>query len=91
MRGRHTSLRPRLTIHQHIFLTHLRDSAAVSPAVLRRVRLILLVSSGLTISAAAAQVRITRPHAYKWLKRWQQEGETGLKTRPPGRKRGTGR
>ncbi len=91
MRGRHTTFRPLLTPTQHRRLILLQHAVRTHPAVVRRIRLILQVARGHTISAVAPAVGISRRHAYKWLHRWQEEGEAGLVSRPVGRKATTTR
>ena len=55
----------------------------MTPAsIARRGRVILLLADGMTITAAAATVGLSRRHAYKWLQRFVAEGAAGLQDRP---------
>ncbi|WP_326772902.1 helix-turn-helix domain-containing protein [Streptomyces sp. NBC_01445] len=40
------------------------------------------VCSGRPVAHVAAEMGISRPTAYKWFRRWQAEGESGLYDRP---------
>ncbi|MEU1729266.1 IS481 family transposase [Nonomuraea sp. NPDC005692] len=44
--------------------------------------LIQRVLSGRPVAHVAAEMGISRPTAYKWLRRWRAEGEAGLHDRP---------
>ncbi|MGW4413097.1 IS481 family transposase, partial [Nonomuraea sp. NPDC004702] len=44
--------------------------------------LIQRVLSGRPVAHVAAEMGISRPTAYKWLRRWRTEGEAGLHDRP---------
>jgi transposase len=82
MHGRHTALVITLTPGDRATLEAWGRSRTLPYVVMRRARLILLCADGLPIVHAAAQVGLTRRHAYVWLKRWQAEGLAGLQDRP---------
>jgi len=48
----------------------------------RRARLLVLLADGMTITAAAATVGLSRRHTYKWIQRFVQEGLEGLAEKP---------
>ena len=43
--------------------------------------LVTRIESGDSVRAAAEAVGVSRSTAYKWLRRWQEEGEAGLADR----------
>jgi len=77
-RGRKTSFIIRLTPAERLTLLTWQRATTLSAGVARRARLLLLVADGVTITAAAATVGLSRRHAYKWLRRFVQEGLAGL-------------
>jgi hypothetical protein len=81
-RGRTTSLTIRLTPAERLTLLAWQRATTISAGVARRARLLLLVADGVTITAAAATVGLSRRHAYKWLRRFVQEGLAGLHEQP---------
>jgi len=88
-RGRITSLTVCLTPAERQLLLA-RQSAITTPAGLaRRARIILLMADGVTITAIAATVGISRRHVYKWIQRFVQQGLEGLRDQP-GRRRPRG-
>src|SRR5436853_3298716 len=80
-RGRTTSFTIRLTpAERRTLLTWQR---ATTPAGLaRRARLLVLLADGMTITAAAAAVGLSRRHSYKWIQRFLAEGLAGLQEKP---------
>src|SRR5262245_15316824 len=88
-RGRRTSFTIRLTPAERLTLLAWQRATTVPAGLARRARLLLLVADGLTITAAAATVGLSRRHTYKWLQRFVQEGLAGLAEKPGrGRRRG---
>ena len=77
-RGRKTSFTIRLTPAERLTLLTWQRATSISAGVARRARLLLLLADGVTITAAAATVGLSRRHAYKWLRRFVQEGLEGL-------------
>jgi hypothetical protein len=77
-RGRKTSFIIRLTPAERLTLLTWQRATTISAGVARRARLLVLVADGVTITAAAATVGLSRRHAYKWLRRFVQEGLAGL-------------
>jgi transposase InsO family protein len=43
-----------------------------------RLTMVLRIESGRPVAHVAAEMGISRPTAYKWWRRWQDEGESGL-------------
>jgi Winged helix-turn helix len=81
-RGRTTSFTIRLTPAQRQTLLAWQRATTVPARLARRGRLILLLADGLTITAAAATVGLSRRHSYKWSQRFIQEGLKGLHDKP---------
>ena len=81
-RGRKTALTIRLTPAERLTLLSWQRATTISAGVARRARLLLLVADGMTITAAAATVGLSRRHSYKWLRRFVQEGLEGLYEQP---------
>ena len=86
-RGRTTSFTIHLTPAQRQTLFAWQRSTAVPAGLARRSRIILLLANGMTITDIAATVGMTRPHAYKWIRRFMQDGVEGLIDRPQRRGR----
>ena len=91
-RGRKTSLTIRLTLAERLTLLRWQRSPALSAGLVRRGRIILLVSEGKPISEIAHTVGIRRRFIYKWVKRFLAEGLEGLVDKPgrggrPGQRR----
>ena len=88
-RGRTTSLTVCLTPAERQLLLA-RQRAITTPAGLaRRARMMLLLADGVTITAIAATVGMSRRHVYKWIQRFVQQGLEGLRDHPGrGRSRG---
>ena len=77
-RGRKTSLTIHLTPAERQTL-HAWQRAATFPAgLVRRARIILLLADGMTITAIATTVGLSRQHVYKWIHRFMHEGLAGL-------------
>jgi hypothetical protein len=81
-RGRKTSFTIRLTPAERLTLLMWQRATTISAGVARRARLLLLVADGMTITEAAATVGLSRRHSYKWIRRFVQEGLTGLHEQP---------
>jgi hypothetical protein len=81
-RGRKTLLTIRLTPAERLTLLTWQRVTTISAGVARRARLLLLLADGMTITAAAATVGLSRRHAYKWIRRFVQEGLAGLHEQP---------
>ena len=88
-RGRKTSLTIRLTPAEHQTLLAWQRGTTSRAELVRRARIILLLAEGVTITAIAAAVGLSRHHTYKWIQRFMQEGLAGLENKPGrGRRRG---
>src|SRR4029453_10560877 len=85
-RGRKTSLMIRVTPAQRQTLLTWQRSTTISAGLARRGRIILLLANGMTITDIATTVGMSRPHVYKWVRRFVQDGVEGLTDRP--RRRG---
>src|SRR5215813_13227692 len=81
-RGRRTSFTIRLTPAERRTLLTWQRATTVPAGLARRARLLLLLADGMTITAAAATVGLSRRHTYKWIKRFMQEGVEGLVDKP---------
>jgi hypothetical protein len=81
-RGRKTSFTIRLTPAQRQTLLAWQRATTVPAGLARRARMIILLADGMTITAAAATVGLSRRHTYKWLQRFVQEGPAGLHDKP---------
>src|SRR4051812_1931018 len=86
-RGRRTSLTIRLTPAQRQTLLAWQRAPTISAGLARRARILLLLADGVTITAIAPKVGISRRHTYKWIQRFVQEGLEGLIDRPLRRSR----
>jgi CRP-like cAMP-binding protein len=86
-RGRKTSFTIHLTPAQRQTLRAWQRSTAVPAGLARRSRMILLLANGMTITDIADTVGMTRPHAYKWIRRFMQDGVEGLIDKPQRRGR----
>src|SRR5215510_6047027 len=83
-RGRTTSFTIHLTPAQRQTLLAWQRATTISAGLARRGRIILLLADGVTISAIAVTVGMSRRHIYKWIQRFVQEGLEGLHDRLPG-------
>ena len=81
-RGRTTSLTIYLTHAERQTLLAWQRSTAIPAGYARRGRMILLLADGMTITAIAATVGISRRFVYKWAKRFIQYGVDGLTDKP---------
>ena len=77
-RGRKTSLTIRLTRAERQTLLRWQRSSTLPAGLVRRGRIILLVSEGKSISEIALAVGISRRFIYKWVKRFLAQGLEGL-------------
>ena len=81
--GRTTSLTIRLTpAERRTLLAWQRSTTTISAGRARRGRIIVLVAQGMSISAVAATVGISRRHIYKWVQRFLEQGVEGLANKP---------
>ena len=88
-RGRTTSLTIRLTPAQRQTLLAWQRATTIPAGQARRGRIILLLADGLTLTAIATTVGMSRRHVYKWIQRFVQQGLEGLRDQPGrGRSRG---
>jgi hypothetical protein len=88
-RGRKTSLLIRLTPAERRTLLTWQRATTIPAGLARRGRLLLLLADGMTITAAAATIGLSRRHTYKWIQRFVQKGLEGLADKPgPGRRPG---
>ena len=91
-RGRKTALTIRLTLAERYALLRWQRSPTLSAGLVRRGRIILLVSEGKPISEIAQTVGISRRFIYKWVQRFLAEGLEGLVDKPGrGSRAGQGR
>ena len=81
-RGRKTSLTIHLTPAERRTLLAWQRATTVSAGRARRGRLILLVADGVSITAIAAMVGISRRFVYKWAQRFLAQGVEGLADKP---------
>jgi transposase len=89
-RGRKTSLTITLTHEERRTLLAWQRATTLRAGLRRRARIILLLAEGVTITAIAATVGLSRHHTYKWIQRFLHEGLQGLADKPrPGRKGST--
>ena len=84
-RGRKTSFTIHLTPAERQTLMEWQRATAIPYAVARRGRIMLLLADGMTITDIAPIVGMSRPHIYKWIQRFVQEGVEGLADRHVGR------
>jgi predicted DNA-binding transcriptional regulator len=80
--GRTTSLTIHLTPAERQTLLAWQRAITLSVGHARRGRVILLVADGMSISAIAATVGISRRFVYKWVQRFLQERLAGLDDKP---------
>ena len=81
-RGRKTSFTIRLTPAERETLLAWQRAPTISAGRARRGRIILLVADGMSITAIAATVGISRRFVYKWVQRFLQAGLGGLADQP---------
>ena len=82
-RGRKTSFTIRLTPAQRQTLLVWQRGTMTPAGIARRARIILLLADGMTITDIAATVGMSRPHIYKWVRRFVQHGVEGLQSQLP--------
>jgi hypothetical protein len=83
-RGRKTSFTIRLTPAERQTLLAWQGATTIPHEMARRGRIMLLLADGVTITAAAVTVGMSRLHTYKWVRRFLQQGLEGLTNRPRG-------
>ena len=81
-RGRKTSLTIRLTPAERQTLLAWQRATTIRAGLRRRARMILLVADGVSITAIAAMVGISRRYVYKWAQRFLEQGVEGLADKP---------
>ena len=81
--GRKTSFTIRLTPAQRQTLLAWQRGTMTPAGIARRARIILLLADGMTITDIAATVGMSRPHIYKWVRRFVQHGVEGLQSQLP--------
>ena len=81
-RGRKTALTICLTPAERYALRRWQRSPSLSAGLVRRGRIILLVSEGKPISEIAQTVGINRRFIYKWVQRFLAQGLEGLVDKP---------
>src|SRR5919108_4362500 len=81
--GRKTSFTIRLTPAQRQTLLAWQRGTMTPAGIARRARIILLLADGMTITDIAATVGMSRPHIYKWVRRFVQHGVEGLQSKLP--------
>ena len=72
----------RLTPAERLTLLTWQRATTVPAGLARRARLLVLLADGMTITAAAATVGLSRRHTYKWIQRFVQERLEGLANKP---------
>jgi len=81
--GRTTSFTIRLTPAERLtLLAWQRSTTTMTAGRARRARIILLRADGVTITAIAATVGLSRRHVYKWVQRFLRDRLVGLEERP---------
>ena len=81
-RGRKTSLTIHLTPAERRTLLAWQRATTIPAGLARRGRIILLLADGVTITAIAATVGISRRFIYKWAWRFLEQGLAGLADKP---------
>jgi biotin operon repressor len=81
-RGRKTSLTIHLTPAERRTLLTWQRATTIRAGLLRRARMILLLADGVSITAIAATVGISRRFVYKWAQRFLEQGVEGLADKP---------
>jgi hypothetical protein len=77
-RGRKTAFSIQLTPTQRRTLLAWQRSIAIPAGRARRSRMILLLADGVTITAIAAAVGMSRRPIYKWVQQFLEKGVEGL-------------
>ena len=86
-RGRKTALTIRLTPAQRQTLLAWERSTTIPAGLARRVRMVLLLTEGMTLTDIAATVGISRRFIYKWVQRFLEQGLEGLLDKPRSNRR----
>jgi hypothetical protein len=81
-RGRKTALTIRLTPAERQTLLAWQRSTSIPAGLARRGRLVLLLADGMTITAIASTVGISRRFVYKWVQRFVAQRVEGLYDKP---------
>jgi hypothetical protein len=81
-RGRTTSLTITLTPEERRTLLAWQRSTTIRIGLVRRARIILLLTEGVPITDIAAMVGINRRFVYKWVQRFLEQGVEGLADKP---------
>jgi CRP-like cAMP-binding protein len=77
-RRRKTSLTIHLTPSDRRTLLAWQRATTIPAGLARRARILLLLADGMTITAIATTVGMSRHHVYKWIHRFVQKGLEGL-------------
>lgn len=80
--GKVTHLRVTLTPADRATLEAWMRSSICPYGVHKRARAVLLAADGLPITEIARRVDMGRHHVYMWLRRFEQDGTTGLLDQP---------
>jgi hypothetical protein len=81
-RGRTTALTIRLTPAERQTLLAWQGATAIPVGLARRGRMVLLLAAGMTITAIARTVGISRRFISKWVQRFVEKGLEGLYDKP---------
>src|SRR5262245_40633456 len=81
-RGRKTALKIILTPAERRTLQTWQRATTLSAGCARRGRMILLIAVGVSITAIAATVGISRRFVYTWAQRFLAQGVEGLVDKP---------
>lgn len=80
--GKPTTLLRTLTPEDHAILLTWQRSQTIAAGRARRAALLLRLAAGESVSHIARQVGLSRRNCYKWARRYQAEGLSGLYDRP---------
>ena len=86
-RGRNTALTLTLTAEDHHALRAWQRSAQIPARQARRGRVLVLLAEGMTVTAVAQRVGVTRRSVSLWAQRFLQDGLEGLADKPGRRRR----
>ena len=81
-RGRTTALTIRLTLSARRTLLAWQRATTIPAGLARRGRILLLRADGMSITAIARTVGLSRQQVYKWIAQFMQEGLKGLHAKP---------
>jgi len=89
MRGRKTTFEIILTDSERATLLHWQRATSINAGMAKRGRVILLLAAKHTFTDICAMAGMSRPHCYKWVKRFTDQGVEGLVDRQRGRRKAT--